>query len=494
MNNNIKRVTIAKEIEDPFYLKDPKLLDLYNKCLPPKEAYYHFPKGDEIIIHNVKKPKKSFRRIFYNVPYTDLEKQWISEFKQIISSHPETQLPDYLGDYLLLTFIYATKCDLQESYKRLVKYLKFCSETFPIRITPNSKIIEILNKGFVYVYGRDNRFRPIIICQCDTFQKYYKNYQTEEILQASYFLCQFIINNMIIPGQFESWIFIINLKGVSIISLPEPVKKMIPALSDYFLSRLYKNYIMGLNFFSKLLYKIATAFLEEETIRKVNILDKTKDPKLLESIRRDNLEERFGGTAPNMPVDAENGYFPPRMPSQYFLKEDENPNDVLITEDEYINKCKRGEIADGCISPYLYDKIKGEQKEKIEQIPEQVQSNNNNIVVSELKTSASITQNKSKATIKKSVRKNNNSMIKEINLAKQLEKEKVKRFITDSNWNLDDEINFNNYHDKNDKLLRGENIFNDICEFGKKKNNFMSKISLFNSKMKNSSIISNNNI
>ena len=115
-------------------------------------------------------------------------------------------------------------------------------------------------------------------------------------------------------------------------------------------------------------------------------------------------------------------------------------------------------------------------------------------MVSELKTSASITQNKSKATIKKSVRKNNNSMIKEINLAKQLEKEKVKRFISDSNWNLDDEINFNNYHDKNDKLLRGENIFNDICEFGKKKNNFMSKISLFNSKMKNSSIISNNNI
>ena len=196
MNINIKKVTLAKELEDPFYLKDLKLLELYKKCLPPREAYYYFPKGDEIIIHNVKKPNKSLRRIFYNVPYTDLEKKWISDFKSIINNHPETQIPDYFGDYMHLIFIYSTNCKLEESYKRLVDYLKFCKETFPILITPNSKLIEILNKGFVYVYGRDNRFRPIIICQCKVFQKFYKNYQCEEILQASYFLCQFLVNNI----------------------------------------------------------------------------------------------------------------------------------------------------------------------------------------------------------------------------------------------------------------------------------------------------------
>jgi len=54
---NLKRLRLAKEMEDPYYLKEPKLLELYNKSLPPKEAYYHFPPPDEIIIVNQKKPK-----------------------------------------------------------------------------------------------------------------------------------------------------------------------------------------------------------------------------------------------------------------------------------------------------------------------------------------------------------------------------------------------------------------------------------------------------
>ena len=41
----LKRITLAKEMENPFYLHDPKLLEIYNKCLPPKESYYYFQKG-----------------------------------------------------------------------------------------------------------------------------------------------------------------------------------------------------------------------------------------------------------------------------------------------------------------------------------------------------------------------------------------------------------------------------------------------------------------
>ena len=60
---------------------------------------------------------------------------------------------------------------------------------------------------------------------------------------------------MIIPGQFEAWTFILNLSGVSVLSLPEPAKKIIPGLSDYFLGRLYKAYIFGLNFITRIIYK-----------------------------------------------------------------------------------------------------------------------------------------------------------------------------------------------------------------------------------------------
>ena len=487
--NNIKRVTLAKELEDPYYLKDPKLLELYKKCLPPKDAYYYFPKGDEIIIHNIKKPNKSFRRIYYNVPYTQQEQKWIADFKDIINRRQEIQLPDYFGDYLHLTFIYSTNCDLEESYKRLVDYIKFCKETFPIVITPNSKLKEILNKGFVYVYGRDNRFRPIIIVQCKIFQKFYKDFQTEDILQASYFLCQFLVNNMIIPGQFESWVMIINLSGVSIMSLPEPIKKMIPALSNYFLARLYKNYIIGLNFISRIVYKIACNFLDDVTVSKINVLDDINDPKLFEAIRRDNIEKQFGGTAPNLPIESENGFFPPRMPSDHFIKDDENPNDFLISESEYINKYKNGEIPQGCVSPYIYEKLKKEENNNTSQNIEQKTTsqtiNNSDLKPNNINVERSRNSNKKNINIKESNSHilRSKKLIKEsLLLKKQSEKQRIIKQFVNNNWNFEEELSFPKYQSINCCSLTDENIMDDINKFGKKKQNFISKISLLNDK------------
>ena len=477
--DKIKRVQLEKEMEDPYYLKDPILLELYKKSLPPKEAYYYFPKGEEIIIHNHKKPIKSLRRVFYNVPYTEEEKKWLVEFKQLLNSHPEIKLPDYFDDYFLLCFIYSTTGKLNDSMKRIEEYLEFVKKTFPILITPKSRLIEILNKGFIYVYGRDNRFRPIIVCQCKVFQKYYKDYKTEELMLASSFLCQYIVNNMLIPGQFETWCMIINLSGVSIISLPEPLKKMIPELSNYFLCRLYKNYLIGLNFITRILYKIAVNFIDKVTASKINVLDKKKDPKLFKEIREDNIEEAFGGTAPNLPIENENGFFPPRMPSQKFIRDEENINDILITEEEYINKYKKGEIPEGCISPYLYDQLVVKEEEKIEKkISEEIQE----------KKSEEINKKKSIVSNRNELKKSNTLVDKRINnineenlnmqnslLKKKSEEMKMKQILYHG-WQFDEELSFvkNEY---NANTFKHINILNDMNKFGKKRQNFFSNLS-----------------
>ena len=111
--------------------------------------------------------------------------------------------------------------------------------------------------------------------------------------------------------------------------------------------------VIGLTFFTRSLYKIAVNFLDKVTVSKITVLDKKKDPALFKTIRRDNVEEQFGGTALNLPQDPENGFFSPRMPSEHFIKEEENVNDILITEDEYIDKYMKGEIPEGCVSPYI---------------------------------------------------------------------------------------------------------------------------------------------
>jgi hypothetical protein len=468
----LERLKIAKEMEDPYYFKDPKLLELYKRSLPPKEAYYHFPPPDEIIRVNQKKPKKSFRQIYYNVPFTDFENQWLIQFKQILSNHPETQLPDYFADYLLLGFIYADHCDLEKSYKHLLKYLEFCKETFPVVITPKSKVREILNRGFVYVYGRDSRFRPIVVCECTIFQKYYKLYSTPEILSAVFFLCQYVVNNMIIPGQFEAWTFILNLSGVSVLSLPEPAKKIIPGLSDYFLGRLYKAYIFGLNFITRIIYKITCAFLDPITVSKVVILDEIGDPKLFDRIRKDNVEQKFGGTANNLPVDEVDGFFPPRMPSEYFIKENENPNDILISEDEYINRYKSGQIPDCCVSPFIYEKLKLIEKEKQEKL-EEIKNNEENKINEEKNQKQQSEEMQEKINKIKFEEKRKLDMIR---MKKNIEKERLQNFIN-YNWNYEEELSMTIYNNINCNKLN--NITNEINKFGDKRRNFFLKISSF---------------
>ena len=351
------------EIQDPFYFNDPNLFEIYKKCVPPREAYYYFPKGEEVMIPHKKKPEKALRRIHVNVPFTPLENQWISDFNEIIASHPENKLPDYWSDAINLRFIYSCECDLKKAYKRMIKYIEWYNNTFPLNIQPEDEAIKILNSGFCYVYGRDHQFRPIIFCQPYILQKF--KFSDEEVVKASIFICQYMINNMLIPGQIENWIMFINLEGTSVLALPDAMKKLITALSDNFLARLYKSYILGMSLFIRVLYKFVCNFLEEITVRKVVILDSKKDPKLFTDISPRNLEQRFGGQAPDLVYDQPNGLFPPRMPTDYFLKDDENPDEILITEDEYIERYKQGIIPKISVSPYVLEDLK-QQKEKEE--------------------------------------------------------------------------------------------------------------------------------
>ena len=150
------------ELNDPYFLQTEELYERFLECLPPEESYLFFPKGEEIIIPH-KKPEKAIRRIYYNTTYTDLEHKWIKEYEQIINKHPENKLPEFWNTPLNLMFIYSENCKLEKAYNRMIEYIKWYNNFFPLNFTPTDKAIDILNSGFCYCYGRDHEFRHIII-------------------------------------------------------------------------------------------------------------------------------------------------------------------------------------------------------------------------------------------------------------------------------------------------------------------------------------------
>jgi hypothetical protein len=237
-----------------------------------------------------------------------------------------------------------------------------------MNIQPHDKSIQLLNTGFTYIFGRDHQFRPIIICQPYILIKYEKEYSNEDVVNASIFICQYMVHYMLIPGQVENWIMFINLDKTSIFGLPDSMKKIINTLSEYFIARLYKSYILGMNAFLRIIFKLMCGFLEEVTVKKFVILDGKTDPNLFQDISPQNLEERFGGKATNCIYEEENCLFPPRMPSDNYLKEDEDPKSILITEEEYIERYNTGNIPPQSVSPFVIERIKMEKimKEKEE--------------------------------------------------------------------------------------------------------------------------------
>ena len=349
---------------DPFFFKDRTLLELFKRSLPPKEAYFYFPKGEEIVIFNKKRPEKSLRRIHINVPFTDLENEWLSKFKLIIASHPENKIPYFWNDGLNLAYIYSTECKLDKAYIRMIEYFKWYEEHFPMYIQPEDKIIKFLNTGCTYAFGRDHQFRPIIIVQPYLLDKIKNEYSDNDILNGCIFLCQYATNYMLIPGQIENVVMFINLEKISLLSIPDSMKKIINTMSEYFIATLYKSYIFGMNTFLKFLFKIFCNFLEEITVRKFVVLKNNEDPKLFQDINPQNIEERFGGMAPNCIYDQENCLFPPRMPSDYYLINDEDPKEIFISEEEYIQRYNDGKIPEGSVSPFIIEKIKRQRKEK----------------------------------------------------------------------------------------------------------------------------------
>ena len=149
---------------DSFFINDPALFEIFKKGLPPKEAYYYFPKGKEIIDLHKKKPEKHNRRIFINVPFLEVENNWLEKFKEIIASHPENKLPEYWNDGLNLAYIYSVECKLDKAYERMINYFKWYKSFFPLNIQTGDNCVKVLNSGFLYIFGRDHQFRPLIIC------------------------------------------------------------------------------------------------------------------------------------------------------------------------------------------------------------------------------------------------------------------------------------------------------------------------------------------
>ena len=351
---------------------------------PPQQAYLFFPTGLELITFDEKNPNKIFRKIFDNVEYNDFEKNKLVEFKKSFSEKSEkSEKEDLIDDGINLRFLQSTEFDIGKTVILVQKHLKWRKVSLPVKI--NNNIISILNSGFIYLHGRDNRFRPMVIVSPRHFRS--DQYSHEDWLNSVLFVLEYCIHNLFIPGQVENWNLLLDLKDVSHYSVPSDLKNIMTVVQDNYKCRLNTMYVVNLGSFANILWKLIKKMLGESIEKKLKMIKNYKE--LCEYIHISQIEKKFGGTAENTPEnifgnskksqkkekfiisenedifnsifenknsDPENFIFlfPPRLPSDIYLPT-EQLEKVLSSQEEYVEKLRNDPKI--IKSPFLYDRM-----------------------------------------------------------------------------------------------------------------------------------------
>ena len=278
-----------------YFLENPELKSRHLRAQPTLEMYRFFPPEEEIITIDPSNPHKNYRYIFNGQPKTDFEKTKLSQFYEYESKNKNINYPSYWHESDTMRILQAVDYDIKKAYTNIIENIQWL-ESIPKTI--DDKTIYILNSGFMYVHGRDHHFRPVIFC---TIKK---------------------VKNLL----SENYTF-------------EDISRSI-------------IYLMFLKFSLKAVIKMVNS-----VVKKSVILGSDELNKISELISQDNLEQKYGGKAPNVTAGG-NNLFPPIMPNANYALNGERPN--IVSPETYKNMCM------GKNRPYVicpeYEKIWEEEK------------------------------------------------------------------------------------------------------------------------------------
>ena len=319
-----------------------KLLKYYNNpeshlsAKPHKEAYLYFPKLNEQREIDPDTPEKVTRRIFEGNAednYTTQEKKYFEEIDLFIKNHdPKITFPDNWNNSNTYRYHQTTKYDCPKTVEKLLKHLKWKESVINEKLTDN--IIDLLNTGCFYVHGRDSKFRPIIVFNIELLSELKNKYSQTEYETASFKFIDYIIENLLLPGQVENWVFIIYIGNAAVFSLKDQIIKIINTMQSNYPGRLFRSYILGLSTMMSYAWLIVKAFLSATTVKKFFVSKDSEWPTLHELINPNQIEKKFGGLAENV---SGRYIFPPiNISNEYLLKTD-NLSEILIDEQKYLS-------------------------------------------------------------------------------------------------------------------------------------------------------------
>jgi len=296
--------------------------NLATKKWIPTDAYLFFPHENEC------KNTYGARLIFDGSTKFDAhETKMIEQFRAYAEKH-DYPLKSIWVDNLILRFLHANAFKMDKTLTTVKEHTTWRETKLPVPMTDD--IRQFLEKGYLYIHGRDHKYRPIIVFNASLIDV--KTFDVDLMIDALTYFFEFLIANLLLPGQVENWVFITDLKGLGLASIPfKPIKKLLGYLQHNYRGRLTVMYIINAPTTVYIPWQMAKKFLEEVTVKKIQFY-KTQIPEpLFEHTNREQVEKKYGGTAPDLKT-----FWPPVFPSSnYHVKKEDT--DRLVSKEAYRN-------------------------------------------------------------------------------------------------------------------------------------------------------------
>lgn len=170
----------------------------------------------------------------------------------------------------------------------------------------------MLDAGYIYIHGRDRSLRPICLSNMGVVNEL--DVDIGEVPKLNWFVCFFLIDNFLTKGKIENWLFVADLAGLSLSKLPTSALKAIMTESQEHLKcRVRMFFFFNVTFGLRAIWTMVSPFLDKIIKHKIVMKSDASDPALNSLAHPSQLEEKYGGEAPNV-----SQFWPPYCPSEEY--------------------------------------------------------------------------------------------------------------------------------------------------------------------------------
>lgn len=150
----------------------------------------------------------------------------------------------------------------------------------------------------------------------------------------------FMISNLLIEGQVENYILIMNLEEANF-GLRNVIMKILSFTSNAYRGRLFASYILSMPTIIRWGWEgIVSKFVSENTLKKIKITGEKIHEDMWTHISKDTIEQQYGGNMNNI----KDSFWPPSEQLLTFVEKNKEIESRLISREQYRKLYEEGKL------------------------------------------------------------------------------------------------------------------------------------------------------